>query len=117
MLWVLEVRGVKCTPIRVVYVPAHAASTLGTSRDVDTVEFYDRRYDHTPNGQLISFYNAKTLLTDVPTNGLDLYGSEPSWKIPYEAWKVVYAWIEYHYEYRQRLSVRGMKQPGVENRE
>lgn len=59
------------------------------------VEFFDKRYEHTPNGQFISRYRADTLL-DNKTNvyrGIRLEGGVPEWEIgPTHLW-VIQAFI------------------------
>jgi hypothetical protein len=62
----------------------------------DTIEFYDSRYPHTPDGQFITRYYVSTLsLKDYGRpqgSGLDLYGSEPDWKIDGRVFAMVRDW-------------------------
>lgn len=60
------------------------------------VEFYDRRYTHTPDGQFVSNYTVVTLLADPPA-GLDLSGDEPEWRIPPSAMTLVMQWLNHHF--------------------
>ena len=54
------------------------------------IEFYDARYQHTPYGQFISRYYAKTLKDH--QGGLSLQGDVPEWQIDAENMKKVVAW-------------------------
>lgn len=44
------------------------------------VEFYDPRFQHTPNGQFVSRYYVSTILA-VDHGGLCLDGSVPAWNV------------------------------------
>lgn len=55
------------------------------------VEFFDRRYDHTPNGQFISRYYANTLLAI--KGGLNLCGGVSDWRLSMTHMWVVQAFI------------------------
>lgn len=53
--------------------------------DKPLVEFYDKKYDHTPDGQFTGGrYYAKTLIDDADrlrNSGLCLHGGVPSWVV------------------------------------
>jgi hypothetical protein len=62
------------------------------------VAFYDATYANderfpSPHGQFVSSYYAETLLETNAHLGLDLYGSEPLWKIDGWAMQVVRDWV------------------------
>lgn len=59
------------------------------------VEFYDRRYPHTPDGQFVSRYYESTLLERMDL-GLNLDGGIPDWRIDSVAMIVVRAWLVMH---------------------
>lgn len=95
----LDVMGVISNPIRVLLVPAGEKRpnhpNVEHSKE-DTVEFYDLRYMHTPDGQFISSYYASILLEGSYKTGLDMYGGEPDWKISARTKSMVFDWINYH---------------------
>jgi len=102
MIKLLDVQGVTGVPIRVVIIPVKEASPNFPHvkrEDEDLIEFYDRRYQHTPDGQFITRYFTSTLLetqAGIPVGGLDLYGGESAWKIDGRTMKTVRDWIMYH---------------------
>lgn len=60
----------------------------------DTVQFYDRRYPHTPDGQFITNYYVTTLLDNrLKINGLDLYGGEPDWIVDPSSMEFILEWV------------------------
>lgn len=84
-------------PFRVVYLPAQVTSeNYPESCCVETgrarVEWYDRRYEHTPDGQFTGarYYPEDLLTTDF---GLDLAGGVPDWKINGGAMILVRQWL------------------------
>ena len=102
----LDIKGIAGTPMRVLLIRTGEKSPHSpTVAKEDLVEFYDYRYNgprFTPDGQLITTYYTSTLTRNAgtPTGGLDLYGSEPSWKINGQTFKLVLDWIAYH-QYKQ----------------
>lgn len=91
----LDIENSQGVPFRVVYIPAgvscpHCADSYcdGENR----VEFYDRRYDLTPNGQFISAYFASTIVNK-PVGGIDLAGGVADWKIDTRAMFHVWSWV------------------------
>jgi hypothetical protein len=82
---IIEVKGVQGNPIRVV---------LEKIEDKYMVKFFDARHKHTPDGQFISDYYLDTILDGL--NGLDLYTSEPSWKIDARWMSIIRDWASYH---------------------
>ena len=60
------------------------------------VEFYDRRYMHTPYGQFTGArYRLSTLLEKSNTNyGLCLDGGVPAWVIDANTFKIILSWLQ-----------------------
>ena len=58
------------------------------------VEFYDKRYPFTPDGQFIGEYYAETLLESSRDSGLNLNAGIPDWKIGVDAKKLVMDWVK-----------------------
>lgn len=84
-------------PFRVVYLPADTPSehypvehkiAEGRAR----VEFYDRRYDFTPDGQFVSRYYAEDLINK-PVGGINLAGGIPEWRLDNPTAFLVWSWI------------------------
>ena len=98
----IDILGINGTPMRVLLVPANEQSPNHPGRPVDTkdlIEFYDSRYDQTPDGQFISAYFLKTLQQDNSSRyGIDLMTSEANWKIDGHTQDVVMEWAAYHKE-------------------
>lgn len=69
-----------------------------STADKPVVEFYDKTYKHTPDGQFTGGrYYAATLLIDagsLRTRGLDLNGGVPSWKVPAADMCRVFDWLK-----------------------
>lgn len=64
--------------------------------DRDTVEFYDRNYDFTPDGQFVSRYYAETLLEDSEASkgkGLVLDTGTPAWTVGAREMDMIRAWL------------------------
>ena len=91
----IDVFGVNHTPIRVLLLLKQYNNPLPTD---NLIEFYDARYNHTPNGQFISRYFLKTL-TDNPDSirqhGLNLYASIKDWAINPRTMSMILDWIAY----------------------
>lgn len=90
MNFIIDVKGIQNTPMRVIL------ERRESSRDL--ISFYDLRYCQKfgPDGQSIARYYLETLLKDINnTRGLDLYASEPSWKIDAVTYKLVLNWAQY----------------------
>ena len=64
---------------------------LTHDKEESMVEFYDQRYSHTPYGQFINRYNMDTILKT--ESGIDLYTSEPTWKVNKEQIQEVKDWL------------------------
>lgn len=64
--------------------------------DKPIVEFYDARYDHTPNGQFICEYYLSTLQESDRFTGLNLNGGVPAWRIDQRTKGMVIDWASYH---------------------
>ena len=59
---------------------------------IPTVEFYDRRYDHTPDGQPISEYFLTTFLAG--SGGLSLHNGMSDWRISAENREEIAKWLD-----------------------
>lgn len=96
----MDIIGAMNTPMRVLYVPAGENSPNHKNKPVDTkdlLEFYDSRYDHTPDGQFISAYFVETLQQGNDySRGLDLCGGELEWRISSRTLQEVMDWVAYH---------------------
>ena len=95
----LDIMGASRTPLRVLLLKAGTPSPNFPNMDVKEsehlVEFYDSRYPHTPDGQFISRYYLSTL-QEPGSNGLDLHGGEPEWRVSPRTLALVLAWAGYH---------------------
>lgn len=104
----IDILGVTGTPMRVLLVPAGEQRPNHPDAKVVNealVEFYDGRYNHTPDGQFIAEYYVSTVLKDnasLRNFGLDLMGYTisfpglPEWKINARTVGMVYDWLVYH---------------------
>jgi hypothetical protein len=94
--WTLDVLADNGVPFRVLVVPTGSCPNHPSARKYyegsPMVEFYDRRYDHTADGQFICRYNLDTML-ERPDAGLCLYGDEPSWTIDYHTMTLIHLWL------------------------
>jgi hypothetical protein len=100
----LDVMSVTSNPIRVLLVPAgeRPPNHPGANPNkADTVEFYALNHMHTPDGQFISEYYTATLLESSHDTGLDMYTSEPNWKISARTKGMVLDWINYHNYFKE----------------
>lgn len=93
----IDIQGKTGIPMRAILIPAGETQP---NHDVqpdkhELIQFYDSRYDHTPDGQFISEYRTETFLTNTG-HGIDLYGSEKDWTIDARTWALVRDWIFYH---------------------
>jgi hypothetical protein len=98
----IDIKGV-AGPMRVLFVPAGEVSPNFQNvepKKSATIEFYDGRYSHTPDGQFISSYYVFTLMEhkDKQPIGLDLMGDVPNWKIDGRTFALVSDWMTYHNE-------------------
>ena len=96
----IDIMGVAKTPMRALYIPANKQSPNHPRKPTDTedlIEFYDSRYDHTPDGQFISAFYTLTLknIKD-KVKGLPLCGDVPEWHIDGDTICIVLNWIRYH---------------------
>lgn len=109
MNFIIDVKGIQNTPMRVIL------EKKISSRDL--ISFYDLRYcpKFGPNGQHIATYYLETLLENInSTRGLDLYGSEPFWKIDADTYKLVLNWAQYH-TLRDPAYIEHLKQRAAED--
>jgi len=90
----LDVVAQNRVPFRAVFVPAGVPSPNRRipAYPKGTVEFYDRRYDFTPDGQFVSDYFVETLIRP-GAGGLVLHGGVPAWIIDAGTMVQVTAWI------------------------
>lgn len=95
----LDVIAENGVPFRVVYLPADVPSENYPDRsnivggmNRPRVEFYDRRFDHTPDGQ---FTGGSYFLADVLAvfRALALYGGIPDWTIDAVTMRLVREWL------------------------
>jgi hypothetical protein len=104
MVGCIDVKGINGTPLRVICVPKGEKSPncAEAPNPQGLVEFYDLCHPHTPNGQFIARYDLNTYMNGWNGNssyncgyGLDLYGSEPNWKISANTRTFLGDWIKY----------------------
>ncbi len=69
-----------------------ATNSLVHNQEDPLVEFYDTRYDHTPDGQFVSRYYKSTLMAN-NRDGLCLQGGVPDWQIDGDALKNIKEWL------------------------
>lgn len=83
------------TCFRAVFIPnGETPENFPAAKDnYDLIEFYDRDYDHTPDGQFVTRYRAETLLARDPIQGLCLMGHEPKWNIKQQDMETLYFWM------------------------
>jgi hypothetical protein len=94
----MEIESATGTPLRVVYLPdGMSESRPSANRFVDSnesrIEFYDRRYGHTPDGQFICDYYVATITEDERDRGLRLWGDSPDWTVNAEWMATVREWL------------------------
>jgi hypothetical protein len=95
----IDILGINGTPMRVLLVSANEQRPnhpTASPAKKDTVEFYDTRYPHTPDGQFIVEYYLETLQQSDRFSGLYLYGDEANWKIDARTKCMVLDWAAYH---------------------
>jgi hypothetical protein len=71
---------------------AYGLDNCLTNNDGPMVEFYDRKYMHTPRGQFVSRYFVSTLL-ERPAVGLSLDGGVPAWTVSADDMRLVDAYL------------------------
>ena len=94
----IDIRGIKGTPMRVIYVQPGGKSPNYEAEPgrYGLVEFYDLRYNHTPDGQFITRYLPDTYMEGHDSGrGLDLVGYEADWKIGADTRLIIGQWINY----------------------
>jgi hypothetical protein len=95
----IDILGNYGIPMRVLLVPASEQSPNHPDKPAgyrDTLEFYDGRYDHTPDGQFISEYYLSSLQNGDRSSGLDLCGGDRDWRIDARTKEMVLSWAAYH---------------------
>jgi hypothetical protein len=95
-----EIQRLDLIRFRVLYIPVGVEHPHypAVKEEKPLVEFYDKFYDHTPDGQFTGGrYFAETLLEDskrLRTVGLSLYGDVPAWVIFPSEMNLTINWIE-----------------------
>jgi hypothetical protein len=67
---------------------------LVNRNSVPIVQFFDRRFNFSENGQFISSYYISTLINDNKKNGLCLQGGVPDWTISAASMTLVVSWLK-----------------------
>lgn len=86
-------------PFRIVFCPTgmsegRPAANKYNKDDRPIVEFYDRRYDHTPEGQFVCCYYVDTLLNPEPSGGAFLLWTDvPAWRLDGATMAMVVTWL------------------------
>lgn len=106
----LDIVAANGVPFRVLYLPSGTegpnAYRHPVTSEQDTVEFYDRRYQHEAGlGQFVSNYYVTTVLgTDgwwgSGEGGINLAGDVDDWTVDAAAMVVVRAWLVMHHNRR-----------------
>ena len=95
----MDIMSATNNPMRVIYIMAsvdYPNHPVRSSKPI--VEFYDSRYDHTPDGQFITRYDQGTF-ESIIDSGLDLSTGIPDWKIHLNTVKTIQNWIRYQNNY------------------
>lgn len=89
----LDVVAENGVPFRVVAVVDGKSENFSTASmgDRTLVEFYDRRYNFTPDGKFVSRYYLDTMLEH--SGGLNLHGGVESSTLNSVTWKTVREWL------------------------
>lgn len=90
----LDVVAENGVPYRVVAVVDGKSKNFTTASlgDRTLVEFYDRRYTFTPDGQFVSRYYVDTMLEH--SGGLNLHGGVDSWSLDSVTFRQVRSWLQ-----------------------
>jgi hypothetical protein len=94
----LDVIATHGTPFRVVFLAdgmslSRPAANKFNKDGPSLVEFYDRRYPQTPDGQFVACYHLDTLL-EGRAGGLTLYGGAPSWIVDDATMNLIRFWLD-----------------------
>ena len=85
MMYLMDFTAFNGKQFRAVLVPKNEVSPNFPDSEpakVSLIEFYDRQYKHTPDGQFIARYDILTFMQQYPAaSGLNLYGGVESWRI------------------------------------
>jgi hypothetical protein len=96
--WKLDVIAANDVPFRVLFTPTGSCPNHPAARRYyeggPIVEFYDRRYDHTPDGQFICRYNLDVLTAPPHSGGLNLVGDIPAWSIDSATMILIQFWLD-----------------------
>jgi|SRR5882757_1851690 len=90
----LDVVAENGVPFRVVVMTDGISENFGklNDRGAAEIEFYDRRYMHTPDGQFTGARYYFDSLLDV-SGGLMLNGGVSSWTLDSTTWKLIREWL------------------------
>jgi hypothetical protein len=82
-------------PFRVVFLPFGDSENYPAAKsDVPVVEFYDLRYDFTPDGQFTGGrYRLDTIMEGNPFSGLVLDTGSPNWRIDGDTMHIIRKWL------------------------
>lgn len=91
----LDVVAENGVPFRVVVLTDGISENYGklNDRGLTEVEFYDRRYPHTQDGQFTGARYYFDSLTDTHGGGLMLHGGVDDWTLDSITWKTVREWL------------------------
>jgi hypothetical protein len=67
---------------------------LVNRNSVPIVQFFDRRYNFSENGQFVSSYYISTLINRDKKDALCLQGGVPDWNISAASMSLVVSWLE-----------------------
>lgn len=97
MNYSMDVIAENCVPFRAVFLLFGESENFpGANTGQPMVEFYDRRYSHTPDGQFTGArYNLFDLLEGrKPFSGLILDGGVESWRIDGDTAEMIVRWLK-----------------------
>jgi hypothetical protein len=94
----LDVAAANEVPFRIVVLAdgvsvSRPAANKYNKDDKALVEFYDRRYQHTPDGQFICCYHLDVLLPDGEGGTFVLWGDVPNWRIDGATMEFIRSWL------------------------
>jgi hypothetical protein len=80
-------------PFRVVFLPFGESENYPINSGAPLVEFYDKRYAHTPDGQFVSRYDLLSIMEQSRFAGLNLDGGIPAWTVDGDSMSLVRKWL------------------------
>lgn len=91
----LDVLAENGVPFRVVFLPfGESENYPAINSGAPLVEFYDKRYGHTPDGQFVSRYELGSVLEQNRFAGLNLNGGIPAWTVDGDSMSLVRKWLD-----------------------